>query len=109
MLLIFIIFIGRRIGRLGWRLGLKVWEPMPDRETSRVDFYEQFIRLLERRGLKREQYQTPLEFAAAVGISEAAFVTAVYNRVRFGESQLSQSENRKLEEALARIRDGVSQ
>ena len=109
VLLIFIIFIGRRIGRLGWRLGLKVWQPMPDRETSRVDFYERFIRLLERRGLKREQYQTPLEFAAVVGISEAAFVTAIYNRVRFGEGHLSQSENRQLEEALARIRDGVSQ
>ena len=108
VLFIFIIFVGRRIRRLGWRLGLMVWQPMPDRETSRVDFYEQFIRLLERRGLKREQYQTPLEFAAAVGISEAAFVTAVYNRVRFGEGQLSQSDNRQLEEALARIRDGVS-
>ena len=108
VLLVFIIFIGHRIRRLGWQLGLKVWQPMPDRETSRVDFYEQFIRLLEKRGLKREQYQTPLEFATTVGISEAAFVTATYNRVRFGEGQLSQSENRQLEEALARIRDGVS-
>ncbi|HEU5237095.1 MAG TPA: DUF3488 and transglutaminase-like domain-containing protein, partial [Pyrinomonadaceae bacterium] len=61
VLLVFIIFIGHRIRRLGWQLGLKVWQPMPDRETSRVDFYEQFIRLLEKRGLKREQYQTPLE------------------------------------------------
>jgi len=109
VLLILIVFIARRIRRLGWRLGLKVWQPMPNKETSRIDFYEQFIRLLEKRGLKREQYQTPLEFATAVGISEAAFVTAAYNRVRFGEGRLSQSENRQLEEALTRIRDGVSQ
>jgi len=108
LLLFFIIFIGRRIRRLGWLLGLMVWQPMPDRETSPVDFYERFIRLLEKRGLKREQYQTPLEFAAAIGISEAAFVTAAYNRVRFGEGQLSQAENRQLEEALTRIRDGIT-
>ena len=76
-------------------------------EASRIDFYEDFIRLVGKRGLKREEYQTPLEFAAVVGMGDAAIVTAAYNRVRFGAAELSTAESRQLEEALGRIRKSV--
>jgi len=73
-----------------------------------VDFYERFIRLLEEEGFKRETYETPLEFAALVGRPEAAIVTTAYNRVRFGEEELSPAESRQLEEALAKLKEGNS-
>jgi Ca2+/Na+ antiporter len=98
----------RRIRHLGWRRGLEVWRASSGLENSRVDFYERFIRLLEKEGFKRETYQTPLEFAALVGRPEAAIVTTAYNRVRFGEEKLSASESRQLEEALAKLKEGDS-
>jgi hypothetical protein len=97
-----------RIRQLGWRRGLKVWGASSGLENSRVDFYERFIRLLEKEGFKRETYQTPIEFAALVGRPEAAIVTTAYNRVRFGEEKLSASEGRQLEEALAKLEAGNS-
>lgn len=108
-LLIVMVFLARRVRQLGWRRGLMVWQPGSTRETSGVDFYEQFIKLLERRGLKREEFQTPLEFAAATGISDAAMVTAAYNRVRFGAQQLSAFEYRALEEVLSKLEKGLAE
>ncbi len=106
--LIMIALLTRRIRHFGWRQGLRVWRSVHAAETSRVDFYERFIRLLEKEGWKRETYQTPLEFAAVLGRSEAAIVTTAYNRVRFGAEELSPSESRQLEEALARLKEGNS-
>ena len=106
-MLTLIVLIGFRVRQFGWIRGLKVWRPISDNETSRIDFYEDFIRLVGKRGLKREEYQTPLEFAAVVGMPDAAIVTAAYNRVRFGAAELSSSESRQLEDALARIRKSV--
>src|SRR6185503_6909831 len=40
----------RRMRRLGWRKGLQVWPRNPERETSRVEFYERLLALLEKRG-----------------------------------------------------------
>ncbi len=107
--LVLMIFLGRRIRQLGWRRGLMVWQPGSERETSGVDFYERFIKLLERRGLKREEFQTPLEFAAATGMPDAAVVTAAYNRVRFGAQQLSAFEHRALEEVLSKLEKGLAE
>ncbi len=106
--LVMIAFVARRVRHFGWRRGWKVWRTGAETESSRVDFYERFIRLLEKEGWKRETYQTPLEFAAVLGRPEAAIITTAYNRVRFGEEQLSPSESRQLEEALARLKEGNS-
>ena len=103
-----IVFVARRVRHFGWRRGLKVWRTGAESETSRVEFYERLIALLERQGIKREAHQTPLEFSATVGTSEAAIVTAVYNRVRFGKEKLSPAESRRVEEALTKLEKGVS-
>jgi transglutaminase-like putative cysteine protease len=93
----------RRVRRLGWRKGLQVWPRAPEPETSRVEFYERFIRLLEMQGVKRELHQTPLEFASALGLSEAQAITNAYNRVRFGNDRLADSERTQIESLLSRL------
>ena len=99
--LIAIALVARRVRHFGWRRGLKVWRT--GSESSRVDFYERLVALLEKQGIKREPYQTPLEFALASGNSEAAEITTAYNRVRYGEEELSLSDRKDIEELLTRI------
>lgn len=65
-----------------------------------VKFYERMTRALAKQGLKREQSQTPLEFAAAVGASEALQITEAYNRVRFGKAELTRNESTEIENWL---------
>ena len=99
--------VARRVRHLGWRRGLRVWLAGAEAEGSGVDFYERLLVLLEKQGIKREPYQTPLEFASLIGI-EASAITNAYNRVRFGKEKLSAAESRRLEEALTKLEKGVS-
>ncbi len=92
-----------RIRLQGWRRGLKVWGFRAGAESSRVDFYERLIALLEKRGLKRELSQTPLEFASSVAMNEARAITNAYNRVRYGEEKLSASERKRIERLLLEL------
>jgi protein-glutamine gamma-glutamyltransferase len=101
--LLLAIFLTRRIRRLGWWRGLQVWNAGAEIENSHVDFYERLLALLAKRGYTRESYQTPLEFAAQVGVADAATITWAYNRVRFGRQELSAFERRTLEESLASL------
>jgi protein-glutamine gamma-glutamyltransferase len=98
-----------RVSRQGFGPGLLVWKKRAKREGSAVAFYEQLIRLLEKRGLKRQPYQTPLEFAAGLAIPEAMHVTEVYNRVRFGNEKPSESELRKLADDLFKLENGKTE
>ena len=98
-----IVALAWRIRRQGWRRGLKVWRATSEREGSRVDFYERLIALLEKLGAKRPPHQTPLEFAAALGMSEAWTITQAYNRVRYGEEKLSASERTQIEGLLSTL------
>lgn len=93
----------RRVRTYGWRRGLKVWKTDMGAETTRVEFYERLLRSLEKQGLKREAYQTPLEFAGSVEVVEARTITRAYNRVRFGEEKLSDVERREIDQLLSRI------
>ncbi|MEA2202604.1 MAG: protein-glutamine gamma-glutamyltransferase [Solirubrobacteraceae bacterium] len=101
--LMVVILLARRVRHFGWRRGLKIWRTGVEPESSRVDFYERLIALLERQGIKRESSQTPLEFASAVGASEALAITSAYNRVRFGEEKLSASERKQIEQLLSEL------
>jgi transglutaminase-like putative cysteine protease len=92
-----------RVHRLGWRRGLKVWRSASGLEGSRVDFYRRLIAVLEKRGIKREPHQTPLEFASLVEINEARAITNAYNRVRYGAEQLSASERKEIDLLLSQI------
>jgi hypothetical protein len=97
------IFLKRRVNRFGWRRGLKVWERADDGGITSVEFYERLLKALEKQGIKRELYQTPLEFASAAGVSEARAITHAYNRVRFGEEQLTGPERTEIEGLLMRL------
>ena len=92
-----------RVRRRGWRRGLKVWGFRTGTENSPVDFYERLIALLEKRGIKRELYQTPMEFASSVGMNEAQAITNAYNRVRFGAEKLSGPERTRIGQMLAEL------
>jgi protein-glutamine gamma-glutamyltransferase len=101
--LLMAVFLTRRVRRFGWQRGFEVWKTADDAETTRVEFYERLIKALEKQGIKRELYQTPLEFASAVGVSEAEEITNAYNRVRFGEEKLTETERTQIEQLLTRI------
>src|SRR6266700_136557 len=100
--LIGMVLVGRRVRQFGWWRGLEVWRT-PQTDDHRVDFYERLSMLLEQQGLKREPHQTPLEFALASGVNEAHAITNAYNRVRFGEEKLSESERKQIEQLLSRL------
>jgi hypothetical protein len=101
-----LLLLTRRVHRLGWRRGLRVWRTAIDDQTTRVDFYNRLLRALAKQGVTREPYQTPLEFASVCGSVDAAAVTNVYNRVRFGNQRLTASDRSELEDALARLEQG---
>jgi transglutaminase-like putative cysteine protease len=89
----------RRIYRHGFWRGLRFWQP-EGKTASAVAFYERMTRVLESRGLKRAENETPLEFAATVEMPEALKITQAYNRVRFGEQPLSSDEATEIEKWL---------
>jgi transglutaminase-like putative cysteine protease len=103
------IFFARRIRKFGWVRGLRVWSIRAEDETTRVEFYERLLRLLEKRGYKRNADQTPLEFAAAVPVPEALLVTRVYNRVRFGGTPATSEELVAINSAMRRLGQTRSQ
>jgi transglutaminase-like putative cysteine protease len=65
-----------------------------------VEFYERMTAALKGRGLSRNEDQTPLEFAEAVGTPEVLALTRAYNRVRYGGEGLSPAEANQVEEWL---------
>ncbi|MGZ5436929.1 MAG: transglutaminaseTgpA domain-containing protein [Pyrinomonadaceae bacterium] len=97
------VLLTRRVRRFGWRRGLKVWQDGDQSEATRVEFYERLLKALEKQGIKRELYETPLEFASAAGVNEARDITNAYNRVRFGEEKLSEAERIHIESLLSRL------
>jgi transglutaminase-like putative cysteine protease len=109
LLLVFPLCIGlfwlsRRIWRLGfWRaISLRRREP---EGRSIIEFYERLTRVLAARGLRRAPEQTPLEFAATTNLNEALLITRAYNRVRYGEQNLSPTETAEIEKWLQRMEE----
>ncbi|HSB29507.1 MAG TPA: DUF3488 and transglutaminase-like domain-containing protein [Pyrinomonadaceae bacterium] len=88
-----------RVFRFGWRGGLRLAEK--EAGLSTVDFYEQLLALLAKRGVQRDKHLTPLEFAERIGTRDAALITRAYNRVRFGKEQLSTIELREIQRILS--------
>lgn len=81
-----------------WSAFKKWFEPKSKRTV--IEFYERMVKLLAERGLVREPQQTPLEFAFALGMSEAVKITEKYNKARFGEKGLSSTEVDEVENWL---------
>lgn len=86
---------------LKWRVWSRLRELLlVRRNRSIVEFYERMQRVLASKGFVREDHQTPLEFAHAVGMTKAVSITEKYNRVRFGEKSLSRVESAEIENWL---------
>lgn len=75
----------------------------PQRRDSVVEFYERMQQSLEKKGISRQPFQTPLEFAFGLGSAEVVGITEKYNRVRFGERELSSDEADEIEDWLKKI------
>jgi transglutaminase-like putative cysteine protease len=80
----------------------KFWRRLVDRIRRRravsvVEFYERMLAVLAGKGFERDPHQTPLEFAYAIGFPEAVDVTEKYNRVRFGDRDLTLAESDQIE------------
>ncbi len=76
------------------------WIKRTDEATRIIEFYERMQKVLASKGFKRNPHQTPLEFAFALNIPEAVKITEKYNRVRFGEKDLSKDESKEIENWL---------
>jgi hypothetical protein len=76
------------------------------RQSRSVEFYEQLIEVLRARGLQRGPSETPLEFALATNLPEAVAITEQYQKVRFGERELSEPESNEMSELIRRLKNG---
>jgi hypothetical protein len=78
-----------------------------DYRQSAVLFYEQMLAIARRAGLVKQPFQTPVEFAAASGLSPVREITTLYNRVRFGGTKLNESETRLVSDLLVELKKNV--
>ena len=99
------VFLLTRIKRYGLRRALRLGPPDRPPTGSAIDFYDRLIAILAEKGWLRDSDLTPLEFARRVGTREAIVVTTAYNRVRFGQQQLSKAEIHDLEGLLDRLQE----
>ena len=98
-LVLLLVKAARRL-RFGWK---RTAGQAIDNQRSIVGFYERMSAALAARGLKRATDQTPLEFAATIGLPEALFVTRAYNRVRFGAHNLTPADVERVETWLQNL------
>jgi len=100
--IVLIIWLYRKIRRLDvWR---RIYAWLKSRnETTIVEFYERMQKVLASKGFNRAAHQTPLEFAFALNMPEAVRITEKYNRVRFGEKNLSNDETQEIENWLEKL------
>ena len=97
--MILLVWLYRKVIRLTIWQKLHFWLKNKN-ETSIVEFYERMQRVLAIKGFTRLAHQTPLEFAFALNMPEAVRITEKYNRVRFGEKNLSNDEAKEIENWL---------
>jgi hypothetical protein len=93
-----------RVKRFGWQ-AFRISRRDDGPRHSAVEFYETLVQLLAERGLHRSPEQTPLEFATSLKMQDAVAITAAYNRVRYGAHRLTQTEQRRIEEILRRLKE----
>ena len=105
-IVLIVVFLGKRSFR--WIIGLPIWNKFRTGRNggrhSIVEFYERMLSILEQRGIKKEAFQTPLEFASASNVPEAVVITNKYNRVRFGNREVSSEEAKEIDQLLQAMR-----
>ena len=94
-----LIWLYRKIKKLALWRKIFDWFKIKNKQTI-IEFYGRMLRVLEKNGYIRAQHQTPLEFAFALNMPEAIKITEKYNRVRFGEKELSKDEANEIENWL---------
>lgn len=97
-----LVWLYRRIIKLAIWQKILIWLRQKN-DKSIVEFYERMQRVLASKGFTRQPYQTPLEFAFALKMPEAVSITEKYNRVRFGEKNLSSDEAKEIESWLQKL------
>jgi hypothetical protein len=99
LLLASLVFLTRRVWRLGWRRSF-INSDAEGRDYSNVAFYERLITLMADRGFRRDTHVTPMEFAGQVGLAEVDVITRAYNRVRYGKQKLTPFELKEINRIL---------
>ena len=100
--MIFLIWLYRKVVKSA------IWKKILDwlkyeNESTVVEFYERMQKVLSSKGFTRAAHQTPLEFAFGLNMPEAVRITEKYNRVRFGEKNLSRDEAQEIESWLSEL------
>jgi len=100
--IIFFIWLFKKIAKSNFWQNFVNWLKNKN-DASIVEFYERMQKVLAGKGFVRESHQTPLEFAFALQMPEAVSITEKYNRVRFGEKNLSGDEAKEIENWLKNL------
>jgi transglutaminase-like putative cysteine protease len=96
------IFLFRRIKKFGILKRLR-GRMRSRKQNSIIEFYERLQRILAERGMIRDPFQTPLEFAMTTGLPAAINITEKYNCVRFGKKEMTPEESRTIDRWLDEI------
>jgi len=99
-----------KLRRRAARMGL---DSLPQQEQLRLarqlGFYDDLLRILERRDIRRPPHLTPLEFARSLlflpgsAYRNVRQMTEVFYRVRYGQQELSAGLQRRLRRVIERI------
>ncbi|MFQ5587085.1 MAG: DUF3488 and DUF4129 domain-containing transglutaminase family protein, partial [Thermodesulfobacteriota bacterium] len=79
-----------------------------ERSLKAPPFYLTMLDILEKRGLKREPSETPLEFARRCEVPAVLDITTIYLRVRYGRMAITPHLLREIREGLHLIQGGVN-
>lgn len=82
-----------------WRRGAA-----PSASESAIRFYREMLHTLELAGHRRHPHQTPLEFAAQIGMPVVSEITQFYQRKRFGDESLTNDETERVELMLQELK-----
>ena len=100
--IIFLVWLYRKIIKLAIWQKILAWLKYKN-EAPIVEFYERMQKVLASKGFVRQSHQTPLEFAFSLNMPEAVKITEKYNRVRFGEKDLSRNEAAEIEKWIKKL------
>jgi transglutaminase-like putative cysteine protease len=99
-----------RLWRRAERIGLDVLPADQRLRLARqLAFYDELVRLLERRGLTRPRHLTPMEFSDTLSFLPAEAyhtirrVTEVFYRIRYGGHELTPGQREKLDHSVSAI------
>ncbi|HQR36438.1 MAG TPA: DUF3488 and transglutaminase-like domain-containing protein [Blastocatellia bacterium] len=79
----------------------------PSASESAIKFYREMLRTLERAGFRRQPHQTPLEFAAELGMPTVSEITQLYQRKRFSDEALTNDETARVEMLLQELKNAA--